>query len=59
MKCISHLPRLVLLDAMTDLVQDHQFKLPLHLRNCQILVHSVTPRQQQLLWHSHIQEALG
>ncbi len=58
-ECLRHFPRLVLLNTMADLVQDNQLELPLHLCNSQILVHSVTPGQQQLLGHSYIQEALS
>lgn len=56
---LSHLLRLVLVDHMAHLIKNDKLELALHLSDSKVLVHSVRARQQQLLGHANIQEALG
>jgi hypothetical protein len=53
-ECISNQSWLILLDAMTNLVENNQLELPLHLCDSQILVHPITSCKQQLFGHSDI-----
>jgi hypothetical protein len=51
---------LVLLDDVAHLVEHDQLEAALHLRDRQLLVHAVAPRQQQLLGHlDAVEEAAG
>ena len=59
MESFCYLLWFILVDCMTNLIYDHKFEFALHLCNSEFLVHPVAASKEQLLWYSHIKEALS
>ena len=56
---LSHFLGSILMNYMSNLINDHQLKFALHLSNSQFFIHAVTSCQEKLLRDSHIEEAFG
>lgn len=57
-KLASHLCRLVFLDYVAAVSHYLQVELALHVSHCQLLVHTVASRQQELLFERKLQECI-
>ena len=54
----SHLTRLIFLDYVAAISHNLQVELALHVSHCQLFVHTVASRQQELLFERKLQESI-